>query len=363
MRAPSLRLSHLLFVAAMVSAGCDVTGGVHIGPDSGSGANDPYHGDKIQYRNLDTHPGCSVHGLTYTPASIPGYRCAAKEYPFPSGVTEDKSKPIVLLVHGNSDTPSAWERYPAKTGMPMLSEQLVAKGFHTVAVDLRIDLVDDPQGNNDTENAARNIDHGWAVPIVQSFFTNMMNDYPGRRFDVVAFSIGVTVARDALRRMQEAGLQPFSRIQNVVLLAGANHGVSTFSLCASNPTMRGRVTCELGSRDNYTPTKFLMPLNGPNGAYETPCSDGDTAFGETGACAGNVVHYTTVVMRDLPDGTYQDQFVSEASSHLKGADNHLIGLSDTDQSGYFFKGLFKNHYGSCRSAAALKIIMSTLLGN
>ena len=32
------------------------------------------------------HPGCTVDGLMYTPASIPGYACAAREFPFPDGV-------------------------------------------------------------------------------------------------------------------------------------------------------------------------------------------------------------------------------------------------------------------------------------
>ena len=62
-------------------------------------------------------------------------------------------------------------------------------------------------------------------------------------------------------------------------------------------------------------------------------------------------------MRDISDGTYQDQFVSEDSARLTGADNQLIDLSDTDDTGYFFDGLFKNHYGSLRSQAALDIIM------
>ena len=45
--------------------------------------------------NGDIHPGCSTAGLSYTAASIPGYPCAAKAYPFPDGVSEDTSKPIV----------------------------------------------------------------------------------------------------------------------------------------------------------------------------------------------------------------------------------------------------------------------------
>jgi pimeloyl-ACP methyl ester carboxylesterase len=314
--------------------------------------------DAIVYRDdLSSHPGCSTEGMTYTPAAIPGYRCAAKAYPAGG---EDVSKPIVLLIHGNSDTPASWERYP-EDGEDQLAERLVAAGHRVYAVDLRIDLVDDPQSNLDTENAARNVDHGWSTPLVQHFIESVAEAHPDRRFSLVGFSLGVTIIRDALRRLHREGVPIFERLDDVVLLAGANHGVSTFArLCGRNPTMRGRVACELGSRDGFAATDFMKPLNGKDGAYETPCADGDLAYGETGACGGNVVTYTTVVMRDISDGSYQDEFVSQASSALDGADNHLIELDDVDESGYFFNGLLKNHYGSARSAAALAILMEVL---
>ncbi len=57
------------------------------------------------------HPGCTTDGLAYTPANIPGYRCAARQFEFPPGVTEDTSKPIVILVHGNSDSPNGWMKF------------------------------------------------------------------------------------------------------------------------------------------------------------------------------------------------------------------------------------------------------------
>ena len=341
-------------------AGCDVSGDAPAaGPDSGA-EESPYQGDKIAYRDITAHPGCSTAELSYPAASISGYACAAKAYDFPAGVVEDVSKPIVILVHGNSDTPASWERFPVDSGEPMLADQLAAAGFRTYAVDMRIDLVDDPQENNDTQNAARNIDHGWGVPIVEELVGAVAAANPSRRISLVGFSLGVTVIRDALRRMHAAGtLNPFARIDDLVYLAGANHGVSTAAYCSTNPTMRGQVTCELGSRDNYSPTDFMKPLNGPDASYETPCSAGNSAFGVADACGGNAVTYTTIVMRDISDGTYQDLFVSENSARLSGADNRLLSLDDTDATGYFWE-LFINHYGSSRSPAALDIIMSKL---
>ncbi len=340
--------------------------------DAGSDpATNPLNADSIKYRDLATHPGCSTAGLAtrgagnedspksnnmkpYEAAAIPGYKCAAKVYPIAS---EDTSKPIVLLVHGNSSTPSDWEAHPIG-GTPMLSERLTSAGYKTIAVDLRYDLVDDPVGpDGNTGNPAKNMDHGWAVPIVTHFLESVMAANPTRRFAIVSFSLGPTVVRDSLRRLHRTGKKPFARLQHLVFGAGAHHGVSTFrALCGKNLTMRGTVTCEMGDRTAFTVTDFLKPLN----SDETPCADGETAWGQTGVCDGNKVKYTTVTMRDPVDGTYQDEFVSEAAAKLNGADNKVVELTDTDATNYFYNGLFKSHYGAVRSAKGLEIILEAL---
>lgn len=93
-------------------------------------ANDQ-NADAITYRDdLAQHPGCTTAGLDARAAGCParpvqaageaysgeqiaqidGYPCAAKAYPTSK---EDPQKPIVILVHGNSDTPSGWEKRPS----------------------------------------------------------------------------------------------------------------------------------------------------------------------------------------------------------------------------------------------------------
>jgi pimeloyl-ACP methyl ester carboxylesterase len=345
--------AHPILAAAILAGGCFQS----VPGPTGGGDNGSVE-DAIAYRDdLGSHPGCATDGMAYTAASIPGYGCAAKAY----AGGDDPNKSIVILVHGNSDTPDEFEAF--EDGDPMIAERLVADGHPVIAVDLRIDKCDDPQANNDTENAARNIDHGWAVPIVQDLVAAVIAESPDRPIALVGFSLGVTTIRDALRRLHLAGEIDggvWSHVEDVVLLAGANHGVSSFArLCGKNPTMRGEVACEMGNRDAYSPTDFLAALNGPDGAWETPCADGTTAYGED-ACGGHTVAYTTVVMRDISNGSYQDEFVSEASARLAGADNRLIELTDVDESGYFFGGLLKNHYGSARSAAALAIVEEVL---
>ena len=105
---------------------------------------------------------------------------------------------------------------------------------------------------------------------------------------------------------------------------------------------------------------MAIPNNGPDGAWEVPCADGDSAYGQKGVCGNHKVSYTTLVMQDVKEGTYQDEFVSEGAAMLKGANNLTVSLADNDLSNYFYNGLFKNHYGAIRSEAALTILTKTL---
>jgi hypothetical protein len=180
---------------------------------------------------------------------------------------------------------------------------------------------------------------------------------------MVGFSLGPTIIRDALRRMHRRGMKPFERIQDLVFASGSHHGVSTFSYCAQNSSMKGRVTCELGDRTNYVETSFHKPLNGPNGDFETPCGDGDIAFGQAGVCGGHKVRYTTIVMADaFEPGTQnlRDEFVNEKSSALKGAKNLTVPATSPDVSGYFCRGFLADHYSAVRSENGLGQIMTAL---
>ena len=357
-----------------------------------SGGDEDYPGGK--YRTIEPdgagniHPGCSAEGVSYPDllAEIPGYPCAAKEYPFPDGVSEDTDKPIVILVHGNSDSPSGWESFLHPNPedwmddepREQLAELLPAAGFRTVAVDLRIDLVDDPKGDLETENAALNIDHGWSVPITQELIRAIAVNNPDREIAIIGFSLGATVIRDALRRLWvewhqgEWDTNIFARVRHVIPASGANHGVSLGPICGTNRTMRGTVTCEMGIRNQYSQTTFHEPLNGPRmqdedewgGWYETPCADGDYAFGERDACEGNTVTYTTIAIEDNPDGTQEDAFTSEHTSRLyptECANNVVNPQTAFDTSGYYMDIFpLQNHYGSVRSETGLGVIMSTL---
>ncbi len=364
-----------------------------------------------RYRDdLANHPGCvpresygnnvdflvSDNEATVaagTPASIAGYPCAAKEY---TQDAEDTTKPIVILVHGNSSSPGTFEEYAnaslavteitqAGSGFtftvdstlrPQLATRLVEAGYRVIAFDARTDLVNtltDFDADNATGNAFRNIDHGWAVPMLQSLIQAVMTENPDRQVSLVGHSLGVSVIRDALRRQHlafragDTTVNVFAQLGDVILASGAIHGVNAGQLlCESFTHMRGRVGCEMGDRDSFAPTYFTRVNNGPSDYFGAPCADGSFAFGEADQCGGNAVHYTTITMQDVPGGTLQDEFVSEAASSidLDGCvENELIELSDFDGSAFFFTGFpgfFANHFGSIRSDSGIDLILSKL---
>lgn len=392
-----------------------------------------------RYRDdLTKHPGCkprtAYDGKLFlnssneatvapgTPASVAGYTCAAKEYTMPSGVTVDATKPIVILVHGNSANPNSWEEFANSkltdadsstagtqlktasafqitvdsTTREQLAAKLVKKGFRVIAVDFRTENTATLTGAVLTAKATDpgfgdaigNVDHGWSVPILQSLIKSIMAANPTAKVAVVGHSLGYTVIQDSLRRLYKeykAGtstLNPFSRLHSVVLASGAAHGVANGKFnCTTYKTMRGSVNCEMGDRATYTATDFNKINNGPGDLFATPCADGDFAYGDAAACGGNVVDYSTITMKDPASGTLQDEFVSVATSRLDMdknktlsdgtlqvldpacVDNHLIELTDYDASGYFMDGLpafLANHFGSIRSEAGMTFIQTKL---
>ena len=401
----ALTITSLAFAAA-VSAGClsdsDTTGtdgpDGSVGPGSGNDSglidssvdtseagvpDDPTKNDGIKdstqnitYRDdLATHPGCTSEGIEtrvavdgkpagYTAAVLPDFPCSAKAYPAPAN--DDPNKAIIVLVHGNSSTPLDWEAYaddPADPNTPMIADRLVADGYRVFAADFRFDKVDDP-ADQMTGNPAKNFDHGWASPILERLLKSLHAQYPTRMINLAGFSLGTTIIRDSLRRMHHRGEKPFEFVHALHLASGANHGVSTYAaLCTdpanpTNKTMRGTVACQLGNRDNFAETPFSTPLNGPSGDWETPCADGLHAYGQNNVCGGNKILYTTVVYQDPPNGPLQDEFVSQRSAALKGADNKTVSTDDTTT--YFLNGLFKHHNGAIRSVEGVNIAIAAL---
>lgn len=335
-------------------------------------------------------------------ARIPGYPCAAKAYVTPA---EDKGKPVVILVHGNSVRPHTWEEFEydpsdldpdgtvtAANGLKFtpqparaqLVSRLVAAGHRVIAFDARSDQVAAFEAQL---NPARNLSHGWAVPMLQALFTAVIEENladEGRtekRIAIVTHSFGGTAAYDALRRMwlasRETGAtapNPFQYTSHVIFGSAGHHGVLTYDQGSSGeppgycdsarPSMRGWATCEYGSLLAYVPTYFTDPLNGWKDLFSTACADGDFAFGRRGACGGNAVKYTNVYMEDPPEGGIGlDGFLNARSMTLDMpgcVENRAIATDSFDWSAYFWKGILAAHLGSIRSERGMAIILEEL---
>jgi pimeloyl-ACP methyl ester carboxylesterase len=352
---------------------------------------------------------------------VPGFTCAAKEY---TGGTVDTTKPIIILVHGNSASPNSWEEYtntglkdgdpntdgiqltsasqfqftaddPAKAPRKMLASKLVAAGYRVIAVDFRTDLVPYLKNANLSAgptdpgygDAAGNIDHGWAVPILQSLLKSVISANPNQKISLVGHSLGTTVIQDALRRTYnefKAGTfatNPFSKVKGVVLASGAIHGVSKGTVnCTTYTTMRGKVNCEMGDRDNYKETDFHKGNNGPQDLFAVPCADGSYAYNKQSECGGNAVKWFTTTIKDSTGATLRDEFVSQAAARINMDDydvttdtvkdpecvvNNVNPVEAYDTSGYFmdigtYQGFLANHFGSIRSDAGMTFILDAL---
>jgi hypothetical protein len=136
--------------------------------------------------------------------------------------------------------------------------------------------------------------------------------------------------------------------------------------------MAGLITCQMGDRTNFVITPFMTPLNGAQqdiSSFDTPCADGNTAYGLTGVCGCNKVVYSTVVFADPETGPLLDEFVSQKSAALVGADNMSVtepepgtcpAGSTTNCQGYFFYPNFKYHFGAVRGAQGVQMAVTAL---
>ncbi|HVT64535.1 MAG TPA: hypothetical protein VHD81_05235 [Mycobacteriales bacterium] len=112
-----------------------------------------------------------------------------------------------------------------------------------------------------------------------------------RKIDIVAHSLGVTLARDTMRRYPALARD----VVAVVGIAGGNHGIS---IC------RGIETSYYGFNELVPGSPWLARLNGPGGSLETP---GPTKW--------------MTIYNGSAGDPYFDPPYDEASPRLRGAVN------------------------------------------
>lgn len=179
----------------------------------------------------------------------------------------------VILVHGNNDTPfptacspfgriQALAQFLADNGYS--TSELWGVGYQGDQCDLAADQT--RRSSIAHTNAAN-------VPDLRRFVRAVMDFTGAKRVDIVAHSLGVTLAREWMRQDEAHDV-----VRRLVAIDGPNHGIIN---CSPDPanyfqapaaggfTPSSEVCQELGSPD----TPFLRLLNGRHGGRE---NDGPT---------------------------------------------------------------------------------------
>jgi pimeloyl-ACP methyl ester carboxylesterase len=175
----------------------------------------------------------------------------------------------VILLHGNNDTPFPTACNPYGR-VQALAQYLADNGYRTSelwALGYEGDQCDLPGDQTRRSSIAHSNQAN--VPDLRRFVRAVL-DYPGAsQVDIVAHSLGVTIAREWIRQDEAHHI-----VRRLVAIDGPNHGIINCSPSPLNywqlPSLGGftptsEVCQELGSPD----TPFLRLLNGPGGSGET----------------------------------------------------------------------------------------------
>lgn len=219
-------------------------------------------------------------------AAAPAHAAGTVGTSFPPGfpVIEDASlgKPVlgfgaagpvvrtpVIFLHGNNDVPyptacgpygnaRAFAQYLADHGYA--TSELWALGYQGDQCDLAADQ---------TRRSSIAHTNQANVPDLRRFVAAVLAYTGARQVDIVAHSLGVTLAREWMRQDHA-----YAQVRRLVGVDGPNHGIINCSPSPANfwqlPSLGGftptsEVCAELGSPD----TPFLRRLNGPGGSAET----------------------------------------------------------------------------------------------
>ncbi|MBW3663473.1 MAG: hypothetical protein KY469_10275 [Actinobacteria bacterium] len=166
----------------------------------------------------------------------------------------------VILVHGNTETHDFWQRSESPPTIVNVRQRLLDAGYSEQ--DVWALSYDGAAGCSTTGCGTANDVN---VPDLAAFLDAVL-DYTGAPgFDIVAHSLGVTVTRKTLQQRPDL----FAKADDLVLIAGANHGTS---VC------RGIEDTWWGCDEIAPGTAWLDELNGddetPDGPTYTTIYDG-----------------------------------------------------------------------------------------
>jgi len=197
-----------------------------------------------------------------------------------------KRTPIVFI-HGNGDSALGW------------TSQIARFKAHGYDDDALFAITLTPPQNESHEHYVQQV-----IPFVRE----VLKKTGSAKVDIVAHSLGVTIARHFIKHCGGA-----EKVDHAILLAGANHGIPAADLAMAQPDQ-----FKQGPEVNTQGAPFLKALNENN-------PGGLEVFGPT----------RTMTLSSTDDEFYM--FVEE-SPQLRGADNRILrgcghfGLRDCEES-------------------------------
>ena len=174
----------------------------------------------------------------------------------------------VILIHGNNDTPFPTACNPYGR-VQALAQFLADNGYSTSelwGIGYQGDQCDLPADQTRRSSIAHT--NAANVPDLRRFIRAVMAFTGAKQVDIVAHSLGVTIAREWMREDEAQGM-----VRRFVAIDGANHGIINCSpdpanywqaAAAGGFTPQSEVCQELGSPN----TPFLQLLNGRSGGSE-----------------------------------------------------------------------------------------------
>ena len=175
----------------------------------------------------------------------------------------------VILLHGNNDTPFPTACNPYGR-IQALAQYLADNGYATSELwglgyeGDQCDLGADPTRRSSIAhtNAAN-------VPDLRRFVRAVLAFTGAKQVDIVAHSLGVTLAREWIREDEAQSI-----VRRLVAIDGPNHGIINCSPAPANywraPSLGGFTpTSDLCQEVGSPHTPFLQLLNGPGGSGET----------------------------------------------------------------------------------------------
>jgi pimeloyl-ACP methyl ester carboxylesterase len=195
----------------------------------------------------------------------------------------------VIFVHGNNESAKYWlglshaiprlfgrffSPEPIPGGGDVQPENVIERFIvvgYTPAELWAFSYLGEDGLNNGRDVIGSSVGHSHVAnaPDVGAFVQAVLAYTGAERVDIVAHSLGVTLVREWIRQELEAGTDVLSRLDAIVLIAGANHGIHFCGfpfLRGTEPGFLITLCTEVGHAD----TPFLTALN----ANETPQTEG-----------------------------------------------------------------------------------------